>query len=1670
MGLFNHLKRGRKARIDAAHAKRSIQRRCHFEKMEPRQLLDADPVIAGITYLEDDFGQDTTPDYFEVTFEGGAASTQMTQFVINGDQDLSGGLSQGDMFFDVDGAMPGAGQFHGFQFNTAGSIGISQEDILGVEVSADGLQMTVDVRDFHAGDRLAFTVDVDEVETLRNDKIASGVEFEGTLFDATFVDENYDFTPLDVTIQTTLSDGQSQTQSSGKFFDEYDLLLAEGEELSGGTLDLVRDNQEGNGNRTAGAIDAFELVPKPVTISGSVYHDENLNCEHDNNESGIGGVFITLQKLNLDTGVYESVAGTQTDGQGSYEFNADLGLTPGTYRIVESQPASFLDVGAVAGQVAGVNSGVVSDDAAGAPNVIADIDIPLGGTVAENYNFCEVKPASIQGNVWHDRNDDGVFDSGEEGIANVLIQVTRTGSGDVTGIDPFADTAPIFVRTDANGHYEVTSLPPGVYEITEINNYPEGSNPLVGFVDGKDAVGTIGGVQVGTLVNDGVKSIELRPDDHGVEYNFGELKPATINGYVTLATPEGECLDPLDPNHQGIEGVTVELYDIQGNLVASSLTNAEGYYEFDSLVPGSYSIVEVQPAGLLDGDEHVGQVNGIESGFSPVSDRFVGVELSSGDAGTMYNFCEHRPAAVQGTVWHDLNNDGMLDGNEPGIGGVTIQLFDAGGNLVSETITDTSGQYAFGGLYAGTYSIKEIQPTDYIDGKDSLGTVLGQNVGKSNNDEFEFVNLLEGTEGINYNFGELKPGSISGTVHADINGNCVFEPMNGDRPLEGVVLELLDGNGLVMESVTTDENGFYAFENLDPGEYSVREYTPQGYLDGGAMPGVINGVTVGQSASGQLNGITLQSGNQAVNYDFCEHVPAELSGTVWFDVNNDGIRQGEKEIGIAGVTIQLFNDSGELIASQKTDEAGFYQFTDLVAGTYSIREIQPADYVDGKESIGRVGGLVVGETTQSDEYTNVTVRGGEQGVDYDFGEIRLASIQGFVHLDPDGDCIFDASQGDAPLAGVTVQLLDQNGNVVGETTTDEQGSYQFDQLLPGAYSVREIQPADYFSAGQTVGSGGGTASENMLGDVVIDSGQNLVNYNFCEQEAAEIAGRVWEDGPAFQTADGLLPDGYRNLRDATYDPGIDTPISGVRMELWWYIDPVNGSTTPRPVTLSEVLGSDYTHLGENPDAQVWVQTGTDGTYRFGGLQAGNYIVLESQPAGFSDANDTPGTTTGFTFNTEFDAATQSLLLSTFSGEQLMDSVVNVRVNAGQASLMNNFSEVRAVPEEVGLPPTTPNPPTRIPTPVPPGSPLIPGLGLAGSQSSNFTAFVGGGRGIVAEALPVGDAYTWHLSVVNGGAPRGAESATAEPNWLQTSTLAEQDWNRYDMSAGTWTFATHDENGNYIVEEEDTFFGMIGGLPLSGDFDGDGSDELVVYKDGYWMIDLNGNGTWDIDDLMARLGDVDDRPVVGDWDGDGKSDIGIYGPAWEGDEMAIESEPGIPDPDNQAMTRPKNIPPLVVEAAGGARTMRLTSFGAARVDVIDHVFGYGDKEDTPVTGDWNGDGIRTIGMFSSGVWQLDLNGDGQLGTDDPEFRFGAEGDIPLVGDFDGDGVEEIAIFRDGSWVIDSNGNYQQDAADQVFEMGGRGDLPVVGDWDGDGIDEPAIYSAGAKQANINSQLK
>jgi len=88
--------------------------------------------------------------------------------------------------------------------------------------------------------------------------------------------------------------------------------------------------------------------------------------------------------------------------------------------------------------------------------------------------------------------------------------------------------------------------------------------------------------------------------------------------------------------------------------------------------------------------------------------------------------------------------------------------------------------------------------------------------------------------------------------------------------------------------------------------------------------------------------------------------------------------------------------------------------------------------------------------------------------------------------------------------------------------------------------------------------------------------------------------------------------------------------------------------------------------------------------------------------------------------------------------------------------------------------------------------------------------------------------------------------------------------------------------------------------------------------------------------------------------------------------------------------------------------------------------------------------------------LDADGDGRWSSDDWIAQYGRAGDLPVIGDFDGDGIDEIGVFRSGQWIIDINGNRQLDAHDKVFQMGEAGDRPVAGDWNGDGTDDPAVY--------------
>src|SRR5262249_2097665 len=134
----------------------------------------------------------------------------------------------------------------------------------------------------------------------------------------------------------------------------------------------------------------------------------------------------------------------------------------------------------------------------------------------------------------------------------------------------------------------------------------------------------------------------------------------------------------------------------------------------------------------------------------------------------------------------------------------------------------------------------------------------------------------DAVNGVNYNFGELLPAapaaSLSGTVYADANNNGIREV--GEVGLGGVTLTLTGTDDLghdVSLTTTTDSNGFYQCNGLQPGAYTVTEGPALGFEHGLASIGTVNGSPDGDVLDvAQLGNIALDGGNNGINYNFGE--------------------------------------------------------------------------------------------------------------------------------------------------------------------------------------------------------------------------------------------------------------------------------------------------------------------------------------------------------------------------------------------------------------------------------------------------------------------------------------------------------------------------------------------------------------------------------------------------------------------------------------------------------------------------------------------------------------------------------------------------------------------------------------------------------------------------------
>ncbi|MDA7502295.1 carboxypeptidase regulatory-like domain-containing protein, partial [Chitinophagales bacterium] len=265
----------------------------------------------------------------------------------------------------------------------------------------------------------------------------------------------------------------------------------------------------------------------------------------------------------------------------------------------------------------------------------------------------EEELGSIGDYVWHDDNQDGVQDAGEEGIPNVVVTlVNPDGSTETT-------------TTDADGLYLFDDLPEGDYTVIV------GDGPTDWF---------------NTTAPIHTVDLSEGEDYEDADFGFDGVDLGSIGDYVWL----DENTDGVqDPGENGIPNVEVTLTYPDGSTVTTT-TDADGLYLFDDLPEGDYIVtVGTGPDGTFLTTAGTDEVSlSVGEDYVDADFGFDGEELGS----------------IGDYVWLDDNGDGVQDPGEDGIPNVEVTLTYADGTTITTT-TDADGEYLFDNLPAGDYEV-----------------------------------------------------------------------------------------------------------------------------------------------------------------------------------------------------------------------------------------------------------------------------------------------------------------------------------------------------------------------------------------------------------------------------------------------------------------------------------------------------------------------------------------------------------------------------------------------------------------------------------------------------------------------------------------------------------------------------------------------------------------------------------------------------------------------------------------------------------------------------------------------------------------------------------------------------------------------------------------------------
>ncbi|MCW3489275.1 carboxypeptidase regulatory-like domain-containing protein [Dethiobacter alkaliphilus] len=422
--------------------------------------------------------------------------------------------------------------------------------------------------------------------------------------------------------------------------------------------------------------------------------------------------------------------------------------------------------------------------------------------------------------------------------------------------------------------------------------------------------------------------------------------------------------------------------------------------------------------------------------------------------------------------------------------------------------------------------------------------------------------------------------TVTNTGKADVLDVRVSDLLQLDVLISGAV-EMVSRGGAVFDA--DDNRFFWQVGSLSPSESAALAVEFRGIFtedDGG----------IRNLNRARARGSEFVSGETIFSPDFFLDVTVVAAGSIegrTFD-NLSGLALG-------GVLVELL-DGITPVDSTVSDGAGFYSFTDIDAGNYTLQGSKD-DYQDA----------VVPVTVVADTTTTQNLR-----LEPEDGE-----ISGTVE-DEDGN----------PVSNAQVRLLDQNNIEIASTTSGVAGDYSFTDILPGAY-VLVVSQVGFAATSQGVivgpaaavvadliltfltGDISGTVVDDDTGDPVV--GADITVFG---DGAVVVATAVTAAGGSYLVED-LRPGSY-TVRAAAEPLGFGTATVGVQVEPTLVsianlrLDPLSGSvggTVADELTGDPLEGATVNVLDGNFTQIATVQTDINGMYLVEGLAPGSYILV-----------------------------------------------------------------------------------------------------------------------------------------------------------------------------------------------------------------------------------------------------------------------------------------------------------------------------------------------------------------------------------------------------------------------------------------------------------------------------